>query len=295
MPIQLGDSGSAVEALQGQLLSLGFPLATDGFFGPFTDDAVRGFQLVVGLVVDGIVGPLTEGALAAGQWGTVETNALVSVPLRRRVTTDTTTTTLVTTTLEADVRWPMVIEGSFFDTPDINANLDILADGWIDELAATEPVSSASSAHILSGELEATLIAPSLVSAAGVLSRYVAGAAHPHPLVVTATLDLASDSLIPSSALFMPGTPWLVRLRDIVLLTFAPAPGIDPVPANYQHLSVTPDGIRVHLHPEQVGLPLAAGVQTVSAQWAKIEAEIRPSIVARAAGHQAGGPGPHVP
>ena len=40
---------------------------------------------------------------------------------------------------------------------------------------------------------------------------------------------------------------------------------------------------------------MAAGVQTVLAQWAKIEGEIRPSIAARAAGHQPGGPRPHVP
>ena len=263
--------------------------------GVLAGQAVHDLQVVVGLVVDGIVGPLTLGALSSGQWGTVESIAQVGLPLRRRVTTDTVTTTLVTTTLEADVRWPHVVEGHFFDTPAINAGLDAMAHGWIDELAAAEPVSGAGSAHHLDGELEATLIAPSLVGAAGVLSRHLAGAAHPHPVLVTTTLDLAADASIATQDLFMPGTAWPARLRDIVLLTFAPSPGIAPDPANFQHLSVTPDGLRIHLYPEQVGLPLAAGVQRVNAPWARLEGEIRPSIPARALGHHPGGPGPHVP
>ncbi|YCM43147.1 peptidoglycan-binding domain-containing protein [Verrucomicrobiaceae bacterium 227] len=292
MAIQLGDNGPTVETLQQQLLPMGFPLATDGFFGPFTDDAVRGFQSVVGLVSDGIVGPLTEGALSSNQWENVANISLVHLPLLRRVTTDSVTTNLVSTTLAADVKWPHVIEGHFYDTPMINSVLDTRAHTLIDDLA-TEPMSGAG-AHTIEGELEATLIAPSMVGTAGIFSQLVAGAAEAQPIIITANLDLASDSILGANELFMPGSGWLAVLRNIVLLTFPPASGIDPVPDNYQHLSVTPDGIRIHLLPGQLDLPLASGVQIVNAPWVKIESVVRPSIPARANGHSAGGPGPHV-
>ncbi|MCB1127693.1 MAG: peptidoglycan-binding protein, partial [Verrucomicrobiae bacterium] len=68
MSVQLGDSGAEVVAVQNELIGLGFPLAADGVFGPRTDDAVRGFQLVVGLVPDGVVGPLTTAAFVDGLW-----------------------------------------------------------------------------------------------------------------------------------------------------------------------------------------------------------------------------------
>ena len=68
--LRQGSRGENVRTLQ-QLLNRArvhynaIPLlATDGVFGPMTNQAVRTFQLYHGLAVDGIVGPLTWNALA---------------------------------------------------------------------------------------------------------------------------------------------------------------------------------------------------------------------------------------
>jgi len=57
-PLKRGSTGQAVKALQERL-----GLATDGKFGPQTDNAVRSFQTAQRLTVDGIVGPSTWSAL----------------------------------------------------------------------------------------------------------------------------------------------------------------------------------------------------------------------------------------
>lgn len=70
--VQQGDSGDAVRGVQEEFqfrnLS-GDPdkgLKIDGIFGPLTDEAVRGFQDALGLVVDGVVGRITWRALISG-------------------------------------------------------------------------------------------------------------------------------------------------------------------------------------------------------------------------------------
>lgn len=70
--VRQGDSGSAVQALQVQLVKHGASVATDGDFGPATDSAVRSFQSGAGLGADGVVGPATwQELLGTGGGGSV--------------------------------------------------------------------------------------------------------------------------------------------------------------------------------------------------------------------------------
>lgn len=60
-----GARGKAVQDLQQKLTTLGYPLESDGMFGPATEQAVRAFQADHGLAVDGIAGPQTARSLDA--------------------------------------------------------------------------------------------------------------------------------------------------------------------------------------------------------------------------------------
>ncbi|BEU87132.1 NlpC/P60 family protein [Selenomonas sp. TAMA-11512] len=60
---RIGDQGSDVAEIQGQLSSLGYDVAADGDFGPATAEAVKSFQASQGLQADGLVGPATYSAL----------------------------------------------------------------------------------------------------------------------------------------------------------------------------------------------------------------------------------------
>jgi peptidoglycan hydrolase-like protein with peptidoglycan-binding domain len=63
-PLEAGDRGWDVAALQFALETHGFPLGhVDGRFGAHTDAAVRRAQAWAGLAVDGVVGPATRAAL----------------------------------------------------------------------------------------------------------------------------------------------------------------------------------------------------------------------------------------
>lgn len=66
--IRLGSSGDPTKYCQGVLRKLGFYHAVvDGFFGGYTDSAVKAFQTKNGLKADGIVGPITWAKLDAAQ------------------------------------------------------------------------------------------------------------------------------------------------------------------------------------------------------------------------------------
>ncbi len=60
---RVGDQGSDVAEIQGQLASLGYDVVADGDFGPATAEAVKAFQSSQGLDADGLVGPTTYSAL----------------------------------------------------------------------------------------------------------------------------------------------------------------------------------------------------------------------------------------
>ena len=61
--IRIGDQGSDVAEIQGQLASLGYDVSADGDFGPATAEAIKSFQSDRGLDADGLVGPSTYSAL----------------------------------------------------------------------------------------------------------------------------------------------------------------------------------------------------------------------------------------
>ena len=68
--LRQGSSGGCVTILQTALNNLiGAGLATDGQFGPATNNAVRKYQAGNGLSVDGVVGPQTWGAITSGKRG----------------------------------------------------------------------------------------------------------------------------------------------------------------------------------------------------------------------------------
>jgi hypothetical protein len=62
--VQFGNSGVSVRVLQKLLLSSGYGIGVDGFFGAVTETAVKAFQNQRSLVADGIVGQKTWAELA---------------------------------------------------------------------------------------------------------------------------------------------------------------------------------------------------------------------------------------
>ncbi len=61
--IRVGDQGTEVAEIQGQLLVLGYDVMADGNYGPATADAVKDFQKAQGINPDGLIGPATYTAL----------------------------------------------------------------------------------------------------------------------------------------------------------------------------------------------------------------------------------------
>lgn len=59
-----GDTGADVRELQARLISAGYSVEHDGWFGDNTEAAVRAFQRKAFLIADGIAGPKTLAALA---------------------------------------------------------------------------------------------------------------------------------------------------------------------------------------------------------------------------------------
>jgi peptidoglycan hydrolase-like protein with peptidoglycan-binding domain len=61
---QPGDQAIGVQALQTNLIGLGYGLAVDGTYGPETEAAVRSVQQAAGIRVDGLDGPDTQAAIS---------------------------------------------------------------------------------------------------------------------------------------------------------------------------------------------------------------------------------------
>ena len=60
---RMGDEGTEIAELQGQLIELGYDIVADGAFGPAMKDAVKSFQISRGIHPDGMIGPATYTAL----------------------------------------------------------------------------------------------------------------------------------------------------------------------------------------------------------------------------------------
>ena len=60
---RVGDQGTEVAEIQGQLVRLGYDVSADGDFGPATAEAVKAFQSSHGMNADGQVGSSTYVAL----------------------------------------------------------------------------------------------------------------------------------------------------------------------------------------------------------------------------------------
>jgi len=65
--IRRGDRGDHVRHMQIRLVYHDFPVAVDGIFGPDSEDKLKRFQYVKGLLVDGVCGPITWAALEAAK------------------------------------------------------------------------------------------------------------------------------------------------------------------------------------------------------------------------------------
>lgn len=78
-----GSKGQAVLLLQRALNANGAKLFPDGDFGEKTEQAVRAYQLKVGLVADGIAGPKTQAALAGADCSRLLSNAALVAAAKR--------------------------------------------------------------------------------------------------------------------------------------------------------------------------------------------------------------------
>ena len=63
LTMNVGSRGELVTELQEALVALGYPVDTDGIFGPGTGAAVKKFQADHGLAADGIAGERTQAAI----------------------------------------------------------------------------------------------------------------------------------------------------------------------------------------------------------------------------------------
>ena len=81
-PIRRCDEGYAVYIIQQALVSHGYTVDVDGYFGPGTEQAVRDFQRNEGLEVDGLVGPNTWSTLGGARLDGTSTVTESSTPTK---------------------------------------------------------------------------------------------------------------------------------------------------------------------------------------------------------------------
>ncbi len=133
----------------------------------------------------------------------------------------------------------------------------------------------------------ATLLDPQLASLRLNVLTYVAGAAHPASLIVTATYDLGSGRELALADLFDPAQPYLRTLADQATAQLteqfaglggdAPFPeGVAPTTANYRAWWLTPAALAIGFPAGQAGA-YALGDQTVTIPWSDLRAVVAPA------------------
>ncbi len=267
--LRIGDTGTEVVALQEALLDMHFAIGSaDGIFGPLTDEAVRGFQLVVGLDVDGIVGPLTRAELAAGTWGTLEPwfSGLGRLRLKQRSEGH-----IIEKDIKLKVAWQKLASDRF-PTPGGNAQIDAA----VSELVAKARTRASRIDDLAT--FDATnaidLNAPSLAS----VTLKVLQGPFPTGWVAPLIVDLATDQLLAPGDLFMPATDFPAALSAFAV---GDPDRVGATQENYDLLALRPDAVRVYWDPGHV-LMEHAGIQYLDVPFTGLVGKLRPSIVARA-------------
>lgn len=268
--LRVGDTGPEVAALQEALLELSFAIgAADGIFGPLTDEAVRGFQLVVGLDVDGIVGPLTRGDLSAGTWSELEPwySAVRRIELTQKAEGH-----MVEAELDLEASCQVLLSDRY-PTPRVNAAIDVVMSDLIAKARKRALRLDGATTYAVPNAID--LNAPSLAS----VTLKADEGPMPSGWVIALRVDVVTDRLLAPEDLFMPGVDF-----PAVLAPFA-GPGdpqrIGPAYDNYDLLALRPDGIRVYWDPGHIKME-HAGIQHLDVPYAGLVGEVRPSIVARA-------------
>jgi hypothetical protein len=133
----------------------------------------------------------------------------------------------------------------------------------------------------------ATLLDPQLASLRLNAITYVAGAAHPASLIVTATYDLRSGKELALADLFDPARPYLRTVADAATAQLTeqfaqlgadtPFPeGVAPTTANYQAWWLTTAALAIGFPAGQAGA-YALGDQKVEIPWADLRALVAPA------------------
>jgi hypothetical protein len=247
--------------------------AADGIFGPLTEEAVTGFQLVVGLETDGIVGPLTQGELAADSWAALEPFYTALGTLNA---TETATAHTIETVLDFAASW-QILASDRYATPSANRAIDAAISDFLAK-ARRRAFRSTEDTVSYTAPNAVDLDAPSLGSIAMLVSEYPP----PSGWVLPLRVDLAADALLAPAELFMPGVDF-----PSVLHPFAQASlGVDPARyaptyENYDLLALRPDRLRIYFDPGHLKME-HAGIQHLDVSYSGLTGSIRPSIVARA-------------
>ena len=143
----------------------------------------------------------------------------------------------------------------------------------------------------LQGSFEVALFRNDIVSVRYSLSRYHAGAAHPHPTVRTITAQRKPLIVLELDDLFVPESSIAIRLSQIAVSQLLKSDAVDPDwvrtgagpdVANFRHFNVVASGLLLTFPEYQVG-SYAEGQYSTTASWADLRDLLNPRCAALAA------------